>query len=60
MTHQPTAHRPKAGLATPPPATPVLHPLPEFASPVHFLTTTAEIEALAERLARAPRFAELP
>ena len=36
---------------------PTLHPPPEFASPVHFLAATAEIEALAETLKTVRRFA---
>lgn len=36
---------------------PVLHPVPVFDRPVHFLATTAEIEGLAERLRGVARFA---
>lgn len=55
---QPQASSPtQARPDTDSPATPVVHPVPVFDNPVHFLTTTAEIEALAEALKRVPRFA---
>ncbi|MFA6311130.1 MAG: HRDC domain-containing protein [Sterolibacterium sp.] len=56
MTHRQPSDRPKARPCTERPAAP-LHPLPLFERPVHFLAATAEIEALADRLARVPRFA---
>jgi len=55
MTDQEVPAAPVALVDGHPP--PVLHPVPVFETPVHFLTTTAEIEALAEVLKRVPRFA---
>lgn len=44
---------PAAALAS----APAPHPVPVFERPVHFLDTTAGIEALAEKLRQVPRFA---
>ncbi|TRZ56568.1 MAG: hypothetical protein D4S02_15350 [Rhodocyclaceae bacterium] len=57
MTQQQASDPPKARPPTEQSAVPVSHPVPVFASPVHFLTATAEIEALAEALKRVSRFA---
>ena len=57
MTTSSTADRPKPGPDTGPLATPVLHPAPVYESPVHFLSTTVDIEALAETLMLVPCFA---
>lgn len=57
MTIQEPSDHPKATPGTDQPVVPVVHPVPVFDNPVHFLATTAEIEALAEALKRVPRFA---
>ncbi|MCX7174582.1 MAG: ribonuclease D [Proteobacteria bacterium] len=57
MTNQKPSTRPKVVPGTEQLAAPALHPVPVFEIPVHFLTATAEIEALADTLKRVPRFA---
>ena len=57
MTNQPADGAAKLEAAAGPPGAAVPLPLPLFETPAHFLTTTVEIEALAEKLKEVPRFA---
>lgn len=57
MAHPHSSGHPKVEPGTAQVATPVSHPVPAFENPLRFLTTTADIEALAGTLKGVTRFA---